>query len=269
MKIIKTAIASVMLLAMLTACGKEPKNDTVPVTSVYPNLTALEAGEFPYDDIDLWQDPDYPYADCRCIVSELRGKLVITDKLDYHNAVYGISRVARAGDHWGDDTGIFHQDANGDNEVVTTESLVGFIHCYTENRLLAITGGINGGTLHLIDKNEPEKHETLSFTGIPMAFSYAYTDKNYDPPKHFYIAADTALLHIDMENFLTSATPSLSDIKITPLSVPDYWGHLDINSMCEIDGILYMGTQMGVLAFDTVYYDCTYYPVDYETVFSK
>lgn len=265
-KFLKTVSVWALLLAVLTSCGKNTGAKTLPVLSTYPHLDALEAGEYTYDKTHLLEDGDYPYRFYDCVVSVAFDQLVVTHKLDYHNAVYGTSRVMRAGDYWGDDTGIFRQDANGDNMVVSTETLVGFLHFYTEDQLVAISGGVNGGTLHLIDHNEAEKHEKRSFEGTPMAFSYTYTDKNYDPPKYFYIATDRALLYVDMEAFLNAKMPSLASVKITALAVPSYWEYLNVNSMCELNGVLYMGSQMGVLAYDLEKGVYTYYPVEYETV---
>lgn len=266
MKYLKTILVLTLLLSILTACGKTDDANRIPVTSTYPALESLAAGEYPYDEVDLLQDPDDPYRYCLCVVSEFRGNLVITDKVHYDHAVSGVSHVIRAGDYWGDETGVFHQDANGDNEVVTTEALVGFIPSYGEESLVAITGGVNGGTLHLLESAAfEESHPAVSFEGMPAAYSYTYTDKNYEPPQCFYIATDASLVRIDLGEYLTHAEPDISTVQIQSFAVPDYWEYLTVNSMCELDGILYMGTQRGVLAFDTVYYHYTYYPVDYET----
>ena len=238
---------------MLTACGKTENQNTISVTSTYPYLDRLEAGEYQYNEIDLLQDAQYPYIDCRCIVSEFYDQLVITDKLYYDNPILDVSHVICMGNYWGDETGLFQQDTNGDNEVLSTESLIGLIPYYKQ--VLAITGGINGGTLHFFSENS---HAMLSFEGMPEAFSYTYTDDNYELPKYFYIATETALVRIDMND--------LKAVQAKNFAVPDYWQYLDVNSMCQLGNTLYMGTQKGVIAFDTIHYNYTYYPVDYATV---
>ncbi|MBQ8497432.1 MAG: hypothetical protein IJ489_08280 [Clostridia bacterium] len=258
MKYIKILFALTLLLGILTSCGKTINQNGISVTSTYPYLDRLTAGEYQYDEIDLLEDAQYPYIHCNCVVSEFYDQLVVTDKLYYDNKILDVSHVICTGNYWGDETGVFRQDENGDNEVLSTESLVGLIPYY--NSFLAITGGINGGTLHCFSDN---KHDTVSFDGMPEAYSYTYTNQKGDPPQIFYIATETALVCVDMTK---DTKADIHAFQIQSFPVPDYWQYLDVNSMCELGDILYMGTQKGVLAFDTIHYDYTYYPVDYETV---
>lgn len=258
MKIFRTVLILTLLLTILTACGKTENKNAISVTSTYPYLDRLEAGEYQYDEIDLLEDAQYPYIRCSCVVSEFYDQLVVTDKLYYDNKILDVSHVIRSGDYWGDETGVFHQDMSGDNEVLSTESLVGLILYY--NRVLAITGGINGGTIHCFSDHQ---HDTISFEGMPEAHSFTYTNQKGDPPQIFYIATETALVRVDMTK---DTKADIHAFQIQSFPVPDYWQYLNVNSMCQIDDMLYMGTQKGILAFDTVHYDYTYYPVDYEMV---
>lgn len=268
MKMIKSILTLFLLLSMLTACGKEDPIQTTEktafFTSVYPYLDELQAREFSPDDQDLWQDPDYPYNDCRCVVSEFYGKLLITDGKHYENDILGITHTMHFGDYWGNETGVFHQDENGDNEVATTEALICLIPTPARTEVIALTGGINEGSLRFLKAEFEKQHTSIRFDGMPMAASYSYTNENEMPPSEFYIATDRSVIRVLLGDYLFSATPNLFMIRMETLDVPDYWEHLEVNSMCQIGGTLYMGTQMGILAYDIAADTYTYYPVDYK-----
>lgn len=256
MKCLKKIVAVLLLCVLLTSCsGKEEEYD-IRVISTYPYLEGLSEGTYstPSD------DPNDPYQSCLCVVSEFYGNLLITDKISYGNSVSGVSYKTSFHDYWGDETGLFRQDENGDNEVITTESLIGIIPCANGEDFLAITGGIYGGRLHLIVGGESaDDHEIISLSGMPQAFSYTEETET----EYFYIATEKYLLRVDASAYLNGDTNA--KIKVKEYNVPRYWANLEINSMCLIGDMLYMGTQRGMLSFYAELERYTYYPVDYET----
>jgi hypothetical protein len=258
MNYLKKIVAVLLLCILFTSCsGKQGEYD-IRVISTYPYLEGLSEGTYstPSD------DPNDPYKNCLCVVSEFYGNLLITDKISYENFVSGVSYKKSFLDYWGDETGLFHQDENGDNEVITTESLIAIIPCANGEDFLAVTGGIYGGRLHLIVGGESaDDHEIISLSGMPQAFSY--TDINENEAGCFFIATEKALLRVDASAYL-NGDPN-GKIAVKEYRVPKYWGHLEINSMCLIGDMLYMGTQKGMLSFYVELERYAYYPVDYET----
>ena len=142
MKYLKKIVAVLLLSVLLTSCADKKTEYDIRVISTYPYLEGVSEGSYS-------APPNDSYGNCRCVVSEFYGQLLITDKISYENSISGVSYKINFGNYWGDETGLFRQDENGDNEVITTESLVGIIPCANGEDFLAITGGINGGRLHL------------------------------------------------------------------------------------------------------------------------
>lgn len=258
MKYLKKLIVIFLFCVLLTSCsGKQEKYD-IRVISTYPYLDGLSEGAYSTP-LDTLNDS---YENCRCVVSAFQGKLLITDKISYGNSVSGVSYKISFRDYWGDETGLFRQDENGDNEVITTESLVGIIPCANGEDFLAITGGIYGGKLHLIVCGEDtDEYENVALRGMPLAFSYS--DAENTESGCFYIATEKHLLRVDASAYL-NGDPN-AKITVKEYKVPNYWTNLEINSMCLIGNMLYMGTQKGVLSFYADMERYTYYPVDYET----
>lgn len=258
MKYLKKIIAVVLLLTALTSCGSKKTEYDIRVISTYPYLEGLSEGTYS----SRSENPNDPYKDCLCVVSEFYGNLLITDKISYENSISGVSRKISFGNYWGDETGLFYQDENGDNKVITTESFIGLIPRADGEAFLAITGGIYGGRLHLIVCGEDaENHETVVFSGMPIAFSY--TDSAENASKYFYIATENSLLRVDASDYLSGDTNA--KISVKEYKVPQYWDALEINSMCQIGKLLYIGTQNGMLSFHTELERYAYYPINYET----
>lgn len=255
MKYFKKIVAVLLLSVLLTSCADKTKEYDIRVISTYPYLEGLSEGSYS-------APPNDSYGNFRCVVSEFYGNLLITDKISYENSISGVSYKISFGDYWGDETGLFRQDENGDNEVITTESLIGIIPCANEEAFLAITGGVNGGRLHLIVCDEDaDDHATVNLRGMPQSFSY--TDMEETEFGCFYIATETSLLRVNASAYLNGDMNA--KITVKEYRVPQYWGELEINSMCLIGDMLYMGTQRGLLSFHTELERYTYYPVDYET----
>jgi hypothetical protein len=270
MKYIKTILALTLLLCVLSGCAGTAGKKSIPVISTYPHLEKLVADEYTYDKIDTLEDGDDPYRRLSCVVSVFYDQLVVTDKLYYDNAISGVEHILHAGNYWGDETGVFRQDENGDNEIVTMEEFIAFIPSYSEEHLIAVTAGAYEGNLHFLDAEPTETdHPTLAFDGIPEAVSYHFTDKFSSPPDHFYIATDISLVRVDVGHYLESSGCDSGVVKTESFAVPIYWEYIDVNSMCELDGVLYMGSQMGVVAYDIEDDVYTYYPVDYETAIGE
>ena len=96
---------------------------------------------------------------------------------------------------------------------------------------------------------------------MPQAFSY--TDVKETEFGCFYIATETSLFRVNASAYLNGDTSA--EITMREYRVPQYWESLEINSMCLIGDMLYMGTQRGLLSFHTDLERYTYYPVNYET----
>ncbi|MBQ3490274.1 MAG: hypothetical protein IJA86_06770 [Clostridia bacterium] len=257
MKYFKSFTVCFLILLLFTSCGNKKTDYDICVISTYPHLEGLSEGSYS-------SDPNSPYKDCRCVVSEFYGNLLITDKISYGNAISGVTDKKSFGNYWGDETGFFHQDEDGNNEIITTESFIGMIPCVQGDALIAVTGGIYGGNLHLIVcEQNPEDHRTVSLVGMPKAFSYTDAVPMGTDSRYFYIATETALLRVDASEYLNGNMSA--EIHVQKYDVPKYWKQLEINSMCQIGDMLYMGTQTGVLSFHEELKRYTYYPVDYET----
>ena len=258
MKYLKKVVAILVLSVLLTSCANKKTEYDIRVISTYPYLEGLSEGSYS----QTQDDTNTLYENCRCVVSEFYGNLLITDKISYENSVSGVSYKISFGNYWGDETGFFRQDENGDNEVITTESLVGIIPCANGEAFLAITGGIYGGKLNLIVCGEDaDNYETVSLRGMPQAFSYA--DGRETEFGCFYIATEKSLLRVNASAYLNGDRNA--EITVKEYRVPKYWENLEINSMCLIGDMLYMGTQRGILSFYTELERYAYYPVDYET----
>ena len=113
MKYLKKVIAVFLLLTALTSCGSKKTEYDIRVISTYPYLEGLSEGTYS----SRSENPNDPYKDCLCVVSEFYGNLLITDKISYENSISGVSRKISFGNYWGDETGLFYQDENGDNKA--------------------------------------------------------------------------------------------------------------------------------------------------------
>lgn len=264
MKYFRSLVSVFLLLLVCASCGTQKAEYDIRVISTYPYLEGLSEGSFSHEAAARLQDPDYPYKDCRCVVSAFYGKLLITDKLSYENPISGVSKKKSFGNYWGDETGFFHQNENGDNEVITTESFIGVIPSVQGKALIAVTGGIYSGNLHLIIcDQDAEEHRTVALSGMPQAFSYTDEKQGETDSGYFYIATESALLRVDASDYLNGNFNA--EIEVKNYDVPQYWKELEINSMCLIGDMLYMGTQTGMLSYHVELKRYTYYPVDYET----
>lgn len=243
----------ICLIFLLVSCGNGETGNQLAVRSTYPKLDVLTEGEFSFENQTA---PTYA-------VSSLEGTLLITDRKYYdQDELPGVIHTTRVGSYWGDETGLFHQDENGDNEIVTTEALVGWIPFLERDVLFVVTGGVNKGSLHLLHETYEKDHSRLVFEGMPMAISYVSgTD-------YFYIATDKEFFKIDLSEFF-KGSPHMLSLKKENLTLPDDWAQLEIGSMCIIENTIYMGTQAGVLAYDTVTGEYTKYPIDFKQALGK
>ena len=259
MNYLKKIVAVFLLLIFLPSCGGKKEEYDINVISTYPYLKGLFEGTYS----SQTENPNDPYKDCLCVVSEFYGNLLITDKISYENSISGIEHKISFAHYWGDETGLFCLDENGENKIITTESVFGIIPCQNEEAFLALTGGLYGGRLYLIVFGEENKdHETIAFSGIPQAFSYS-DPKEGNAYGYFYIATDTALVRVDASAYLNGDLNA--KISVREYKVPQYWESLEINSMCMIGNLIYMGTQNGMLSFHAELERYAYYPVDYAT----
>lgn len=249
MKYLKKLFLLICVAAFLTSCGNQAAEEMLPVRSTYPNLNSLKAGEFSFENT----------AETAYTLSVLDETLLITDRKYYDNALPGVIHTTRVGGYWGDETGLFYQDENGDNDILTTESLLSWIPFEGRDYLFAITGGVKNGSLHLLSTDYEKDPPALVFEGMPMAAFYA-------AEKHtIYIATDKEFFRIDLEDFF-QREPHLLFLKKEILSLFPSWEQLEIGSMCMIGNIIYMGTQSGVLSYDTVTGEYIAYPIDFEAI---
>ena len=87
MKYLKKIVAVFLLLIFLPSCGGKKEKYDINVLSTYPYLKGLSEGTYS----SRPKNPDDPYRDCLCVVSEFYGNLLITDKISYENFVSGVS----------------------------------------------------------------------------------------------------------------------------------------------------------------------------------
>lgn len=259
MKYLKKIVSVFLLLIFLSSCGGKQEKYDINVLSTYPYLKGLSEGTYS----SRLTDPDDPYQDCLCVVSEFYGNLLITDKISYENSISGIEHKISFAHYWGDETGLFYPNENGENQIITTESVLGLIPCQNGEAFLALTGGIYGGRLYrIVCGEEEQEHDPVAFSGIPQAFSYTDPEEG-NVSGYFYIATETALVRIDASAYLNGDVNA--QISVREYKVPQYWESLEINSMCLIGNVLYMGTQDGMLSFHTELERYAYYPINYET----
>lgn len=86
------------------------------------------------------------------------------------------------------------------------------------------------------------------------------------------IALDSAISAIRTENqsFLVASHTSLYLVtlegNVTQIDVPDIWDDIHVNSMVEVNGLIYIGSKYGVLEYDVSQNSFAWFPVDYDMI---
>ena len=86
------------------------------------------------------------------------------------------------------------------------------------------------------------------------------------------IALDSAISAIRTKNqsFLVASHTSLYLVtlegNVTQIDVPDIWDDINVNSMVEVNGLIYIGSKYGVLEYDMSQNSFAWFPVDYDMI---
>lgn len=267
LKFIASICGILLVLSLLCSCN----NNLVlnAFSTDYQNIDQLKAEEFNIEDICVKKSSDYEYSGYDCYVSKtsVNGfqKLIINNqqkstisKISVKNGfVLGLNEGEFA-------SGIMFYPATGVDEKPQV---------LLEDRCIALIKSTNNTFFSVTSWNYYGEERAVSLYQISL-FDSKNDSLKYTTEKICDISNDNAIAAtmVNNEKIYVATNETLYIVKtngdVSKINVPNAWTSLIINSMVEINGIIYIGTHCGVLQYEPNPDEFTWFPVEYENVIS-
>ena len=260
-KILSLTVLVIVLFGLVcnsVSCSNKNRKTLSVRSASYPSLTELTSGE-PDTRKHIWWNVDSnPYMYNECYVSVENGGLIVSNYDPWSSASSQIAEVAGGifiGTRKNYDYGFCKHYSGLDTEgmLILDKACIGFI-VKTERHVYVITSEQTDGP-RFSDIYE------LKWHGIDQwECEMALHLENY-VRCYYYSEMDNVLYAVTSDSIFKI---TLDNKEAVPLFQNDYWKHIYHNSIVELNGRLYVGSNCGVHEYVLETGELTWFPMDYE-----